>query len=246
MKSLNYLLDLEREGIIDGCILVKIGDYYKHDKNPSLATAYYQRAIDLEYTPAFLHEFEMVKWSFTGHSPYNNVIQLLLEAEKKGLGEKDDRIVDKLIGYICLYCNNQSDILHPSLQFKSKAEMIVHYCDVLIQKGSPKGYNWKGVTSTLNGGPFKTDISFNKIAIPIWEEADRVGSADFDTYRQLHKAYRYVCVHLFMYIYVYVFSLLSLCLPHVCRTFITLTCSVCRIFSISLLYATYMYTTRIF
>lgn len=58
-KPLTYLLDLEREGILDGCVLVMIADCFLTNQalssadSHTLAEPYIQRAIDLEYTPAF-------------------------------------------------------------------------------------------------------------------------------------------------------------------------------------------------
>lgn len=169
-KTLSYLLDLEREGYTGGDLLHKIGDTYK-DHNGygrSCALEYYQRAIRFSYVPALL---ALSRFWMTGEDNFppdrNMAVLALLEAERKGL--QDDRILDELV---CDLSFNNTPFSDEVLgNFQNKVEMILHYCDVLVQRKSPGGYHLKGFLYWIGDVVPKDQAK----AVSIWEEADKLG-----------------------------------------------------------------------
>lgn len=152
-----------------------------------MATRYYQRAIDLGYPPAYISDFY---WGTTFGKPEerDKVLLGLLEAEHKGIGVKDGRIIAKILEHLKdrKYTPN-AEVLG---KFNNKGEMALHYCDVLIERGIPHGYYMKGALYKFGEATVPDDESK---AVSIWEEADRLGLANVIIYcHGLAPAYRYV------------------------------------------------------
>lgn len=193
-RQLNYWLGLEMEGVVDGYVLANIWELYRVDGDEPLAATYSQHTIDLEYAPIILRRYELLVADSTAPRPLANALVSLLDAEQKGLGTKDDRILDKLIEVLVSDSRNVADIPRRFRKFQSKAEMILHYCDVLIQRRSPRGYYQKGQFYCRTEFYRLTELPDNQsiVAVSVWEEVGRLGLADYDTYRQLYHAYMYV------------------------------------------------------
>lgn len=155
-------------------------------KHQSLAATYFQRAINLEYIPVFLYRTDILCSLPPG--ALDRTVQLLLEAEEHSLGRKDDRVLDKVIETVDEEEPVDRNLRHPVLHFKSKAIMILHYCDVLIQRRSPRGYFWKGMIYSRG----LRSLPGPSAAVAVWEEADKAGLADHSIYTSLTQAYRYV------------------------------------------------------
>lgn len=191
-KALTYLLDRERQGEFDGWGLNKIGYCYGYncgcDEDPETSMSYFQRSIDMGYTPAYL-ALHTLLWGGRHDLPADKdaAMLILLEAEKKGIGMKDDRILEKLIARL------RADGYQPSARvlgtFQNQSQMALHYCDLLIQRKSPTGYQLKGVDART----FASRSHDDKLGlISLLEEADRVGLATSQTYSDLKAVYTYV------------------------------------------------------
>lgn len=201
-KVFTYLQDLERSGNGNACVLAEIGNCYHkgHGCVPdlSLAKYYYQRAIDLGYTPACSLYVDYTVWLGGADLPgsMNTAVLKLLEAEKKGIAIKDDRILSRVINYLLMsHYTPSPEVLGT---FKDKVEMLLYYCDVLINRGSPLGYQHKGdiyISPVLDVPEDKSK------AVSIWEEADRLGLADNGIYLKLAEAYSYVLSLALYFIY---------------------------------------------
>lgn len=168
LKQLCYLLDLEREGNMDGQLFISIGYRYNVCNISNLYTSmtleYYQRAIDIGYAPAYLrlHEYWCNTFASLDEGPL-----ALVEAEKRGF--EDDRILGELVSSLCEY-DTPSKAVHKG--FNDFGEMILHYCDVLIGRGSPHGHYFKGGVYWRGYHGITKDEAK---AISIWEEGDRLG-----------------------------------------------------------------------
>lgn len=191
-KAFNYLLDLEKADNVAGCVLVQIGQcYFQGDgckEDLSKAALYHQRALDIGYTP--YNSLSIAMWGPFSKIPQkkDKAVLTLSEVEKKGLALKDDRIL--LLAIKCLIEDNTNPNADVLGTFKSAGEMALHYCDVLISRGSPLGYYQKGRIYQYNEVNIPKDATK---AVALWEEADRLGLADFDIYfNGLVEAYTYV------------------------------------------------------
>lgn len=191
MRAFHYLLDLEREGYVDGNLFHRIGDCYKDaegcGRSYVKAIEYYQLGISLVYAPGYMALGNIWWHGFDHAHDSNKAILPLLEAENQGV--KDDRILHTLINQLRYSSSPLSDEILG--RFKNKGEMALHYCDVLIQRRSPKGYYLKGCIY-WDGELVPKDSTK---AVSIWEEVDRLGLADSTTYwssTSLTHAYMYV------------------------------------------------------
>lgn len=234
-KAFLYLLDLEREGCIEGGLFYLIGHgIYRYevpqafDQNwRECYQQYYQKAMEADYVPAYLHMS-----STTSSNDPNKPLSILLEAEKEGL--KDDRILIELVKYIRRHLRSLDKKLLGE-KFENFYEMALYYSDILIQRRSPQGYYLKGliywdgdeadriprprgfilrefspVVDVLNG--FMNYVSRDREkAVSVWEEADRLGLANLATYNycqgygDLRLAYKYVITLPFISILVYMY-----------------------------------------
>lgn len=179
-KAFIYLSDLEQSGIVDGFIFDGLGVCYiqgsgcKRDEH--LAMMYYQRALDLSF-PLGILVHSHSRWTGNAHvAPDRDIcVQLALQAEEKGM--RDDRILNMLL------CRLRIRSYSPDSQvlgkFKNRKEMALHYCDVLIDRKSPRGYLRKADFYCHGYADVPTD--FYK-ALSLWEDADRLGLAHWDTY----------------------------------------------------------------
>lgn len=168
-----YLLDLEVAGNVDGCLFVELGECYMEGvgrhRDQSTAVMYQQRAIDLEYPPASV---KLSKRYWDGYRTVTNdedkSIIAALKAEESGMARKDERILANLLWNLTStrpYTPN-AEILGA---FKSKIEMILHFCDVLTQRGSSVGHTLKGFMYFWGDPGLQADEAK---ALSIWEEAD--------------------------------------------------------------------------
>lgn len=176
-KGLRYLLDTESEGNVIGRVFDSIGDHYIQgngcDQDPTLALTFYQRAVDLGHLPAYVSLSIMLWRGQRGYpADKNRALLTLLDAEKKGVSVKDDRILEKLILRLIDGLPRHSAQLLG--EFKNVGELVLHYCDVLIQRGSHIGYRLKGEVYQYGHAGIAIDEAK---AIAIWEEADKVGLA---------------------------------------------------------------------
>lgn len=240
-KATVYLTDLQREGYTDGGLLHIIGRKYREGDGCGIsamkARDYYQLAIDKEYIPGYL-SMSMMYWGGGYRIPRDTTkaIHTLLEAEKKGI--KDDRILSQLIEYLRLLPNPNEELLG---EFSDIDEMALYYSDILIQRGSPKGYYYKGLITWIGDdyrrtpadphsflGPYKNAMNtiltyFSRDrdrAISTWEEADRLGLAILSVYTlnetNLCDVYRYV-IPLYIFIiniFISVLRMFAMCLSH--------------------------------
>lgn len=131
------------------------------------------------------------KGGFRYSAEKDKAMLILLESEKKGIGEKDDRLLSALID--CYL----EDLYIPSAEvlgtFNNIDEMVLHYAEVLVKRGSPLGYYKKGAIYTRNYFNVRADWSK---AVSTWEMADQLGLADYDTYiKGLVDAYKYVALN---------------------------------------------------
>lgn len=189
-KFIQYLACLEMDGYLDGYIFAVLGDYHRRSGriivDLPLGTDYLQRAVDFGYAPACLVLSGVLqsKSRYYADDHSFNAIRFLVKAEEKGLGEKDERILGTLIGYLEKYLSS-GRVLG---RFTSNREMAEYYCNVLTQRGCPQGYYWNGRICISGRGHIK---GLTK-AVSYWEESDRAGLADYPIYYQLQLAYRYV------------------------------------------------------
>lgn len=198
VKAYTYLLELERQGHVDASLFYKLFDHNAEcllDWTGSLlAFEYCDRAMGMGHVPA-IRDWTYKMWGFGGYgSPEkcHKVIATLLEAVETW-GE-DDRLLDLLIDRLCTMHRTPSDTLDPLLsKFGSYGEAVMHYCDVLIQRGSPLGYLWK--SDVYHEGKVGVPRDVSK-AVSLYAEADRLGLATFDFYTLfgagLIRAYMYV------------------------------------------------------
>lgn len=179
----------------DGLILCLIGNYlhtpsglhFKKDRLRSIE--YLQRASLLGYAPSYIHMFHLL-WVGGGGvlEDREQAVMTLLEAEKKGIGAKDDRILGAVLD--TLY----NDAYRPGNQvlgkFKSKTDMALYYSKVLIRRESPLGYLKKGFVLMSKW------VDDHAGAILLFEEADKLGLATLEAYWNsyigLIDAYMYV------------------------------------------------------
>lgn len=173
--ALRHLLDAVSEGVTDDHVSVKVGDHYRDGygckKNPSLALVYYNHAIDQgRFPPAYLRLFYLKFYSgFNSFLNKGEAILHLLDAEEDGVAMHDDRILGYVINGLVGNYTPDPRVLGA---FQTKGEMALHYCDVLIRRGSSLGYQRKAEIYEKGQGGISQDISK---AIAILEEADRVG-----------------------------------------------------------------------
>lgn len=198
-RGFHYLLDLEREGVTDGRLLVALGDCYgggsQCDLNIHLGMTYFQRATEVGYVPAWLSQFRVVCDDISCMKyDLDEAVLKLLGAEEKGVGVKDDRILGYIVAMLTDLKLQNRPILRqlaylPSDQvlgkFENKIEMALHYCDALIQRKSSLGYSKKSDTYKCD----RTDKLHPEIPVANWKEADHAGLADSYIYHHLIKAY---------------------------------------------------------
>lgn len=183
-KARIYLLELEANGIIDGMIYHNIANAIqyaftsRHD-----ALAYYNLAIDNYYMPSYIAMFDE-HWNGWKGCTINKTraISILFEAEQKGMVEA--RILDKIIYALCSTYEPSQEMLG---KFTTKMDMILHYCDLLIQHKSPLGYIRKGDLYLHGLGGIKKDV---QQAITTWMEADTMGLASIEIYRNLVNVFK--------------------------------------------------------
>lgn len=195
-KAFRYLLDLEREGYVDHWLFRKIGycysDYFSPTTNDQTSLRYYNKALSLGYVPVYSECHGRISIFVLSK---DDVALTLLEAERKGL--RDERNLIELIDCLCSrYYYNPSDKVLGN--FKDRYKMALYYCDVLIDRGSPKGYLQKG---RIYSGYYTNKLRDVQKAISVWEEADRAGLAEVTAYSDaktgLVYVYMYVCLLVF-------------------------------------------------
>lgn len=193
MKALKYLEDLDQNGRTSGIVLCILGDCYKEgmgcERDHTKAREYYQRAANMGYAPAYISIHALYWWYGRGgvSDDPDKAMMALLTAEDKGV--KDDRILGKLLESMYDVNVSVSDHVLTRGKFHSKEEMALYYCDVLIQRGSPKGYSWKAKILgevTIDGQNGEAD------ALGVLIDADNAGLATFSVYISLASAYMYV------------------------------------------------------
>lgn len=188
--AFNYLIELEMSGNVSGCVLAELGKKYYHPVrysfDPSTAIDYYQRAIDVGYAPVFSYTNP-----FTRYRPGDEerIILSLLEADKKGMSMKDDRWLSLVIDHIRM--TRRKPGVEVARTFATTCEMVVHYCDILISRGSSLGYYQK---ASLYRYGYESIAQDKAKAVSMWEEADRLGLANRDVYIDLALSYKYVWV----------------------------------------------------
>lgn len=174
--------DLEIAGIVDPLLYVEVGHTYLYrnctDENPSLALWYFQRGADMGSIQAYASMYFM--WwdgSPRCHVDRHEAVTVLLNAEERGIGAHDHQLLSILIDSLLDedYVPNRT-ILGT---FNNKWEMALHYCDVLIQRGSSVGYHSKATLYRYGNEDFPQDI---RKAVEVWEEADKAGLANFLAY----------------------------------------------------------------
>lgn len=193
-EAYRYLMDLELEGVINPWLAVKIGDGYRdgviHSGDVNRATEYYQTAIQsgdvnraIEYyqtaiqsgyVPAYLSLHLLLR----DVSPEKAMLTLL-EAEEKGLGQLDERVLKLVI-------EDLHELYYPSKKalgkFKDRGEMVLHYCDVLISRNSPIAYDKKGYTYWAGLAGVVESIS---TALELFNEGDQAGLLPVYAYTNL-------------------------------------------------------------
>lgn len=177
-KGFRYLLEREEEGYTDASLYDNIGErYMRGDKCPkeqSKATTYFQRAIDSGYLSGYVNLSYMLWYNETQDQQLKDQgIQVLLDAEKQCAEEKYDRILGSLVYY--LGDNAYTPSAQVLGQFKSKLDMALHYCDILIQRGLPTGYQVKADIYLSGQCGMRKDKAKG---MAIWEEAAKAGLAD--------------------------------------------------------------------
>lgn len=180
--GLRYLHDLELSGYVDGSLFEKIGECYQDFFSPvqdtQKAMEYTELAMDAGYPPAYL-SMHRIWWhrAQMAHPPQCELkaTLVLVEAEKKGVN--DTRVVHQLIEAFLYWGYAPCD--KALRMFKSKEEMILYYAERLIDKRSSKGYFWKSVLYWDGVGNIPKD---RPKAVSIWQEADRLGLAEFEVY----------------------------------------------------------------
>lgn len=184
LKSYQYLLDVEMEGCTVECVYHKIGDIYNHytddDSEQQVdVLRYYQRAASEMYYPAYLSQ-HYYWWS----RDTDRAVMVWKEAEEKGL--KDERVLKQIID--CLRQPSYTPSAQVLGQFSSKTEMTLYYCDALIRSQPSEGYFLKGYTYWYGNAGLRIDKAN---AVKIWEEADRLGVANSQTYSLSHSSLAY-------------------------------------------------------
>lgn len=185
LKSLPYLLDLEREGHIDGQLFGYLGIKYdvSYANDPLKAKMYYQRAIERGYIPPYA----LRSSSDADNETIEKALLILLEAESKGLDMKDDRIFHSVFEVLTLHTASYTPSSQVLGKFKDATEMALHYCDVLIQRRSPLGYSAKSdIYSFGIPGVSRDECK----AMAILEEGARVGRCTHITCLDLLSWYR--------------------------------------------------------
>lgn len=150
---------------------------------------YFQRTLDLGFPPNILCEVRS-RWHGGSHKTRGKATFALeaLKAEDKGLGRKDDRILNMLI----------NKLRHPKYspnrrvlgEFADKTALALHLCDVLIERKSPRGYYQMG--DIYQGDMRGYMYGDHSTGLRVWREADRVGLAECRTYIKLILGSRYV------------------------------------------------------
>lgn len=82
--------------------------------------------------------------------------------------------------------------------FTTVGEMALYYCDILIARGSSRGYLHKGRIYCEGLAGVEKD---EKKGMSIWHEADEVGLADYTVYKKLIDLYMYVNINILCYYY---------------------------------------------
>lgn len=193
-RELHYLLALEREGHTDGLLFNKIGEHYidgyRYDEGDLIAKKYFQRSLDQGYALAVFNLAQLltpVKWGNSGYRRADKAVLFLLGSDGKGLGIRDDRISQRVIGLLLnVKYNDWRDV---ECKLKHKGEKAVYYCDALIQRRSPLGYQMKAMIYQDGLGGVSKDMS--KV-FSIWKEAVNEGLADCEICYRLRVAYMYV------------------------------------------------------
>lgn len=137
-RAFNYLLDLERQGYVDGQLYYKLGDCYFRGFGCKYGygkpRVYFQRALDLGYTPAYLdiHNY----WYNGPTQNLDDALSILVEAAEKGV--EDDRIY---VAIIKLLLDNSWYTPRPSTlkSFANRVALAHHCCNTLTAMKLPKG-----------------------------------------------------------------------------------------------------------
>lgn len=230
-KKCAYLLELEREGYVDSDLFVRLAEAYGGGLgcagNLLTSSKYHHLAVARGGASGYLYTAR----GYAVFSFPETVMLSMLEAEERGV--RDTSILNMLIDCLCVRQYRPSDtVLGP---FKNKMEMTLHYCDVLIERESPRGYYWKAYIhwSGING----QEIDQYK-AVAVWQEADRLGLAGLDLFikpgSSLRHAYMYVPFFIYNgYSYLPVRLLIEPWISHHCLYLLTsnahiLWCCMCR------------------
>lgn len=169
-------------GVISGQVLCLIGDCYKDKLGVYITTVkaaeYYRYAIKCNplYAPPYIKLHGLLREDTKGD---DKSLQVLLEAEEKGV--KDEIILSTLVK---LLCDSDSRLSKKALgKYKTKANMAREYCNILIRRRSPKGYQlllqmcYMGLVEGPNGKRGEV-----RMTAAISEEADQQRLATFQTY----------------------------------------------------------------
>lgn len=193
-KPLTYLSDLVREGHTDAWIRGLIGECYARGvgcaQDPRVAMLYYVHGIEEGYTSAYKPLLDLLAGiKFHTQSKGHKAMLAQVIAEERKVILDDDRIVALLLR---LMLDRHVDF-HPKPKelgrFQTKGTAALYYANILIQRGSPVGYLYKGEVYMYG----HADLSDWSKAVSIWEEADRQGKANFEIYyKHLQDVYKYV------------------------------------------------------
>lgn len=176
-KFARYLLDVEMDGCTDGSIMSRLGDNYASAhgcvRNQSLAKKYWARAAGFGYLTAHV----------SLHYSSGNAASMLalVEAAKRGEGRDAAWIIETMVERLQGIHQPAPRTFGP---FKDKGSMMLYFCDALIEKQSPIGYHIKGSLHMYGNDGIPVNVAK---AISIWEEADKLGLATWDVYRNLSR-----------------------------------------------------------
>lgn len=202
VSPMQYYEQLIRNGEVSGFVLLSMAEILLQDKEMMKKNDVQKRVTDLiteaavEYNDgnAVIKLYDGYKH---GHAPFGKnitkAVNVLLEADKRGLVD-DDRILGSVIQDLMNDKEDKLTSLEIVQEMKTKEDVIVHYCDVLIGRQLPKGYHYKA-SIYMSGIKGVVERDLNK-AIQICQQAEKEGMAVFNIYSSLAKAYEYVRYHL--------------------------------------------------
>lgn len=213
--KLRYLLDLEATGVVDGAVYTLLGDEYamisETRDNWEKALQYYRTGELLKWygAPIGVYKLYLRVPSDRGYVRHvDQAIMTLVNAEANGIGKVLIPVqLLEALSEECLDASNKILIRRGSGSqagkgtsrggaFKSKLDMALYYCDLLIEGKSWQGGYWKG--KIYGEGRLGTPRNMKK-AVEAWLTLDRLGIiTSLACVSGLAETYLYV-----VYIYIY-------------------------------------------